>query len=228
MLRLSNGLKIVTGDDFTKMISQYREVFKGLVYTKREIKSIMMYAGAVGGRVFIDVFLPKRFDIGYVNTMGYTVGDKYAAWKVRNVGNTVSLSDLRGGDANNNYGKQKFVMAGPQPNPFYASGRSKKAVLDSAYVAVTAIKDDVRIVVKVNSAAINFTPQYDVFKRVLEFERKRVAAEVERTLRLHLVPDAKEAQARGDRLPELVTRYSNAWGKAQMRNININYLARAI
>lgn len=228
MLKLSNGGKTVTGTDFGKMISEFREVFKGLVYTPKEIKSIMMYAGAVGGRVFVDVFLPKRFETEYAHVMWYFVSDEYETWKERNVGKLVSLSQIRGGKGGNNYGKEQFVMAAPQPTPFYASGRSKKSVLDSAYVVVVATKGDLRISVKCNSAAINFTPQYGAFSKVLEFEKKRVAQEVDRTLRLHLVPDAKEAKARGDRLPELVTRYSNQWGKQQMRNINASFLARAV
>jgi len=227
-ITLSSGGKIVTGEKFSEMIKEFRDQFKGLMYSPKEIKSIMMYAGAVGGRVFIDVFLPKRFDTSYAHMMWYSASDDYETWKQRNVGLMVSFSQLRLGKATNNYGKEKFVMAGPQPSPFYASGTSKRIVLESAYVQVVATKLELRIRVKCNTGAINFTPQNKIFSKVLETEKQRVAKEVDRVLRKTLLPDAKEAKALGDRLPAFVTRYTNDMGKVKMRQLNPTFQARVI
>lgn len=223
-ITLSSGGKVVTGEKFSEMIKEFRGQFKGLMYSPKEIKSIMMYAGAVGGRVFIDVFLPKRFDTSYASFLGYFSTDEYDSWKQRNAGRVVSFGDYAGGGLKTN----SFTMASPQPSPFYASGQSKKIALESAYVQVVATKLELRIRVKCNSAAINFTQQYKAFSKVLESEKQRVAKEVDRVLRKTLLPDAKEAAAAGDRLPTLVTRYNNAWGKMQMRELNQSFQARAI
>lgn len=210
MATISANGRTFNGPTFEDIFKLYRQEFGVLGYTKAEINNIMRYAGATGGRIFIDVFLSKRFEMGYAKMLGYSSSEQYNDWKQRNVGRVISFSDFAPGLQ----GKTKsFTMSSPQPGPWRASGDSKKTTLESAR-AVVVVRNDITIIVKCRTGNINFTSQYASFAKVLDTERVRVQAEVERTLRLELLPMAKAEMAAGGRLPEVVTRYTNANGKA--------------
>lgn len=208
MAMLAKNGRIFRGPSYAELFRIYRDEFKILGYSKSEINNILRYGGAVGGRVFIDVFLPKRFDLSYARNMGYRSSPKYDEWKQRHIGMRVHFG-------NEGLKSKPTVIEGPQPTPFVASGASKKAVLSSAY-AVVVVRNDISIKVKCVSGSINFTKQHAAFSRVLDVERARVQAEVERVLRAELLPDAKAEHAAGSRLPDVVTRFSNKNARAIM------------
>lgn len=175
---IQKGTRKYTGPSLQSILEQNRGL--KVFVTKSQMASMLRFAGKVGGELWLTVFLPKRFEMDYARNLGYSGSARYGEWKAANVGKTVQF----GGKHGTLSGKTTTVAA-PQPSPYYLSGDSKKTVLSSAYVTVTATSEKVVIKVKFRLGNIAFN-MADSFTKVPAFEYARVVQEVDRVLRLRI------------------------------------------
>lgn len=162
--------------------------------TKRAaIQGVIRRACYLGGELWIRVFLPKRFEMGYARSLGYGSRQSYNDWKAKNVGRLVSFGeDYVGG-----LDTKAVTIAAPQPQPFVLSGASKQSVLSTARVAVTMTGGDLsnlKMRVGFQAGAINRGRNHAAFVKLPATEYIRVVAEIERALRRELMPMIQSKQ----------------------------------
>lgn len=196
---IQHGTKKYTGPTIRSILDENR--WMGIVFDKKELAGILRFAGAVGGELWKTVFLPMRFDMDYAKRLGYGVDKGYNTWKAANVGKTVSY----GGRAGDFKTRQTFVMAGPQPAPYVASGGSKEACLASARVQVTASSSKVVIKIKFMLGNIAFK-KADSFTNLPAWEYARVVQEVDRVLRVRIAQELENKGSIDTRITSFKTR----------------------
>lgn len=171
------GTKRYTGPSLKSVLEENNGL--QIFLTKTQMASVLRFAGTIGGELWKTVFLPKRFEMAYATLLGYHVSAGYNKWKVDNVGKTVSYGGAKGTLKSD----KTFVMAGPQPTPFYASGSSMAMVLSSAYVTVAATSSRVVIRIRFRLGNIAYKKSAE-FTTLPAWEYARVVQEVDRVLRL--------------------------------------------
>lgn len=190
----------IKGYSVTSLLTVYRGEF-GKLMNPAAVNSAIRLALYRGGEMFINVFLPKRFDPTYArNALGYRSDAAYDAWKavMAQNGNKVSFTSDYAGFTPSTGDKTSHVMS-PQPTPFVFTGHSKELVLSTARVNVIATSTRARLEVKVSVGSIAFTKQYSAFKVVTAIELGRVSEVIEKTLREELLPKAQTGQLKNER-----------------------------
>lgn len=164
-----------------------------LLTSRGAIQGIIRRACYQGGEMWIRIFLPKRFEMGYARGLGYGSRQSYDAWKAKNVGRLVSFGQDYVGELDT----KAVTIAGPQPQPFVLSGASKQSALSTARVAVTMTGGDLsnlKMRVGFQAGAINRGRNHAAFVKLPATEYIRVVAEIERVFRRELMPMVQSGQ----------------------------------
>ena len=169
-----------------RMAESYRGQFESDL-GRAKAKALVSHALYEAGKMWIAVFLPKRFDKGYASRyLNYKSTKSYDKWKERSVGRQVSFTeDYVGFTARK--GGASVTVEGPQATPFVFSGKSKASALTSAYPVPVVKPGNAVLKIKLNIGAIKFRNN-DVFTKVPPHEYQAVIEYAERILRTQLQP----------------------------------------
>jgi hypothetical protein len=183
-----------------ELIQGYGKALRLLAEKEKSIDAIFANALMDAGHMWIEVFLPKRFEYGYAhNVVGYRTGMKYETFKDHNAGHT---------------DKSGRTIDVDQPRPFVYTGKSKATVEGSAYPVVQGDSSHMSLRIRMRLGDIA-RKKADVFTRVPDIEYFRVVAHVERIMRRQVMPMLEK-----NALPDSYRTHTNprSFAQSQQRN----------
>ena len=198
--------------DMKGLLKEFQDVLKKELGKLSEANAVIRYALVEAGKMWIVVFLPKRFDENYAKSvLGYHANAGYEAFKVQAASSGARVSFTRDhADFEPSAGhSSEFAVVSPQPQPFAFSGRSKVGALASAYPVAYVTQGKARLVIKVELGSIAFK-NADKFTFVPFIEYARVMEYAANLIQKELLPGAVTKT-----LPSNIRTFTNARNATQ-------------
>lgn len=140
------------------------------LFAQRDQNDLVREALLAGGRIWIAVFLAKRFSDYSVKVLGYNPRASWEEYKRLMMGKVVRHS----GNIGN--------VRAPQPIPFVLTGNFKDAALAGARAEARSTKTKATVRIRVPTAHAMRAETLASFKTLPAIEIRRVAAVIERAL----------------------------------------------
>jgi len=180
---------------------------RGLLGGLRGANSAVRWALAEAGKLWIAVFLPKRFDMEYAKRyLGYSSTQAYNRFKAQAAmtGAPVSfMGDYAGATSYHAGPGEGSTVSAPQPTPFVFTGLSRAMALSSAYPVAAVTADKAVLTIKIQLGAIAYR-NAETFTKVPFHEYARITTHALKLLEKDVAP-----AARAGALPDHVSSFTN-------------------